>query len=270
MKTTIRIILLVILGISMFLATSCSSDEDKPTTPNFEEFTPHVWDYDHVIWFDLDYNYADKLGNTVASINLTCKGEDSEAILKINNQLVEFDYVQSYTNGKLYYGAEVELNTNQQVTYWVDRNGTIREGTINVGEFPEAVLGSFPEFEMAYNYSPAWVFTNEDDDDFEDPDFQLIQAGVSQEYQYNEHIRQIDGDERDYLLVKDLWADFTDVDDFYFEINAIKYKMRNSNKVLTVGVSWDYYWWSIYNKANADHQRATMSQIMEMIHNHTK
>lgn len=269
MKTAIRFILLAILGLSLFLV-ACSGDDDKPTTPNFEQFTPYLWDYDHVIWFDLDYNYVDKLGNTVANITLTTKGEDSEAILKINNELVEFACMESYTEGRIYYGAEVELNTNQQVSYEVDRNGSIKQGTINVGQFPDEVVGSFPDFQASNNYSPSWALENEENPDFEDPDFHLINAGVTGDEQELYYVKQVDGEERTYTLIKDFWDDLTEIEDFYFDINAIKYKMRNSNKVLTVGVSWDYYWWSILNKASADHHRATMSQILEMIHNDSK
>ncbi|MGC9362816.1 MAG: hypothetical protein ACP5F3_07805, partial [Candidatus Syntrophosphaera sp.] len=207
---------------------------------------------------------------TVASISLSCKGEDSDAILKINNELVDFNYMESYTDGKIYYGAEVELNTNQQVTYEVDRNGTVREGTINVGQFPDEVVGSFPDFEVEYNYAPTWALENEEDPTFEEPDFQLINAGVTGDEQERHYVKQVDGEERTYTLLKVFWDDLTEIEDFYFDINAIKYKMRNSNKVLTVGVSNDYYWWSILNKASADHQRAKMSQILEMIHNDNK
>lgn len=262
MKNYTRVALLIVLGLTMIFVLSCSKD-DKPTTPNFEDFAPYVWDYDHVLWFDVDYDYTNaKLGNALAGINLSAKGEDADVILKINNVPVDFQYVESYTQGKFYSDAHVELNTNQQVTYEINNNGKKYTGTIDVGELPDEVDGAFPDFIYANNYAPTWSIFGDID-----PKFQMIYAGVAGENQSREYSRQIDGDERNHLLLSSFWQGIGEVDYFNFDVSAILYKLRNSNKVLTVGVSYDsYYWWADWNKAETPSPKAKLADVMEMIH----
>jgi len=259
MKHYPRIAMLIVLGLTMIMAISCSKD-DTPTTPNFEDFSPYVWDYDHVLWFDVDYNFMDaKLGNVIAGVNLSAKGETADATLKINNVLVDFQYVDSYSKGKLYHGANVELNTNQQVTYEINNNNKKYTGTINVGELPDQVMGAFPDFIYANNYAPTWSIAI-------DPKFQLIKAGVDGAVQSRDYIRQVDGKERNHLLLSTFWQGIGVIDYFYFDVYAIQYKMRNSNKVLTVGVSNDYYHWANWGKEQTHRPKASMADVMEMIH----
>ncbi|MBW6514018.1 MAG: hypothetical protein K0B87_04605 [Candidatus Syntrophosphaera sp.] len=264
MKVYLRFFLLVALGLTLFVAMSCSSD-DKPTTPNFENVSPYLWDYDHVLWFDLDYDYADKLGNTRAWIWFTVKGIDTEATLTINNVDVPMAYCDSYTKGRIYFAdTYVELNTNQPVSYKITKNPGANEklyrGTIEVGQLPDEVDGPTAQFIETNNYAPNWTIIGDID-----PNFQLIEAAIHGDEQIKYYTRQVPGSERNHLLYSTFWQELLPVEEFSFYVNAITYKMRNSNKVLTVGVSYDGYEWWNFGKDNGQSRKLNVARVMETI-----
>ena len=116
MKKFSIILLLMVLAMSALLISSCS----KPTVPNFEELgeigvPASVWEYEHTVWFDINYVDMDK-GSANVNIWMSAKGENPNATLKIVNKNIVFDTVLSYTHGKIYYGGDYELlNMDQPV-----------------------------------------------------------------------------------------------------------------------------------------------------------
>ena len=257
MKTYVRILMILGLALVLFSAISCSKDS-KPTTPNFEEFAPYVWDYENVLWFNLSYDT--KLGAAVANVWLTSKGMDDVSVLKINNQDIDFDYMQSYTEGKFYSGGFVEINTTQPVTYEITKGD--KEYTGNM-ELPDEVMGNFPAYVETNNFAPSWSITGDID-----PDFQLVSSYISGEDGIDRnYVRQIAGSERNYSLLSTFWQDMIPISEFGFAVEAIVYKMKNSNKVLTVGVSSDDYYWGNDSKTSPVVRKANSNKILELIHN---
>ena len=117
MKKFSIMLLLMVLAMSALLISSCS----KPTVPNFEELgigvPASVWEYEHTVWFDINYVDMDK-GSANVNIWMSAKGENPNATLKIVNKNIVFDTVLSYTHGKIYYGGDYELlNMDQPVAY---------------------------------------------------------------------------------------------------------------------------------------------------------
>jgi hypothetical protein len=255
-KKNIRILSLGVLALFMLLAFSCTTD-NKPTTPNFEDFSPYVWDYDSVIWFDLDYDV--KLGAASVDLWLSAKGEGVAASLKINNQPVAFQYEDHFTGGKIYSGASIEINTTQPVTYEITRNGKKSTGNM---ELPDMVTGNFPAYAAANNFAPSWTIVGDIS-----PSFQVINSYAEGENgDSRAYTKQIAGDERNFSLLSTFWQDVVPIDYFSFDINAITYKMKNNNKVLTVGVSNDDYLWSMTKNSLQRHPRMKVSQCMDLIH----
>jgi hypothetical protein len=236
MKTLIRVVLLLALGAAMFLASSCTKDE-TPVTPNFEEYgiPSHVWDYNHVVWFELDY-FEPAKGIANVEVWMSAKGDDPNATLRIGTQDITFDEVISYTKGKIYYGGEISLSTDQPVSYLITNGESTYEG--NVAVLPkEITVATWPNFMETTNYSPTWQITP-------DPKFHVIDAGASNEATDLQVVRQIDGNIKTYTLLQSTWANLIPIQEFYFGINAVGYEMKNDNKVLIVGTTGNYYWWT--------------------------
>ncbi len=256
MKKNVRILSLGVLALIALLAFSCTTD-NKPTTPNFEDFSPYIWDYDSVIWFDLDYDV--KLGAASVDLWLSAKGEEVVSSLKINNQPVEFEYEDHFTGGKIYSGASIDINTTQPVTYEITRNGKKSTGNM---ELPDMITGNYPAYSATNNFAPSWTITGAID-----PSFQVINSNAEGENGASRSFtKQIAGDERNFSLLSTFWEDVAPIDYFSFDINAVTYKMKNNNKVLTVGVSNDHYIWSMTKNNESRHQGVKVSQFMDLIH----
>ncbi len=239
MKRFASVILLMVLGLSVLLITSCA----KPTVPNFEEISipTNVWDYEHVLWFDINYVDPAK-GSANVDIWMSAKGVDPEATLKIVTQNIVFDQVISYSQGKIYYGGSYNLlNMDQPVAYEIVSGEETYNGNIALETWPQKVeVTTWPDFNPDTNYSPSWTISA-------DPKFHVIDAGAYGAETDIEILRQITGTEKTYTLEQTHWNPIKPLEEFYFGINAIGYEMMNSNKVLVAGVSHNYYTWGIIN-----------------------
>jgi len=253
-----RIFLLVILAVLALSVLSCSK-ESKPTIPNFEEFSPTLWEYTNSLWFDLDYN-ADKLGPATADIWLSVKGLAPNATLKVNNQMITFDYYDTYTEGRVYGGASIELNTTQPVNYEiVNVGGKTYSGIMTL---PDEVNGNFPVFMENNNYPASWAYAGA-----ADPQIQVINAYAEATDTAQSHYftKEIPGEQRDYTLLKSMWDALTPLDHFRFQTNAIVYKRAHGDKVLTIGSSYDYYSWYNGDKGSATRTPLDKNQVLELI-----
>lgn len=232
MKNLIRVMLLLVIGISVFMVTSCS----KTTEPNFEEpmISSALWDYDNVVWFDLDYEEPTK-GIAHVYIWMSAKGENPNTTLKIGTQTISFDYVNSYTDGKVYGGGEYSLNTDQPVTYEINNGGKTYTGSVSI--LPKKVeVSTWPDFNPSNNYSVNWSIAK-------DPQLNVIAAYFAGNNKVEEYARQILGTQKNYTLLQSTWAQYAPLNYFEFGINSIGYERLNKKKVLIAGVSSAWTWW---------------------------
>ena len=253
-----RIFFFVILAVLALSVLSCSK-ESKPTIPNFEEFSPTLWEYTNSLWFDLDYNDS-KLGPATAEIWLSVKGEMPSATLKVNNQMINFAYYDTYTEGRVYGGASIELNTTQPVNYEiVNVGGKTYSGIMTL---PDEITGNFPSFMENNNYPASWAYAGEDD-----PQIQVITASAESQDNGPSHYftKEIPGEQRDYTLLKSMWEALTPLEYFRFQTNAIVYKRAHGDKVLTIGYSYDNYTWYAASQAKAQRIPLNKIQILELI-----
>lgn len=257
MKKYASILLLMVLGLSVLLITSCA----KPTVPNFEEISipTNVWDYEHVVWFDINYVELDK-GSANVDIWMSAKGVDPNATLKIVTQDIVFDQVVSYTEGKIYYGGSYNLlNMDQPVAYEIVNGDETYTGNIALETWPQKVnVATWPEFNENTNYSPSWTISA-------DPKFHVIDAGAYGADTDVEIFRQIAGTEKTFLLDQTYWNDIKPIEEFFFGINAIGYEMMNKNKVLIAGVSHSYYDWMIPEDKASPQPRRNPFRFMDQI-----
>lgn len=252
-----RIVLLVILAVLALSVLSCSK-ESKPTIPNFEEFNPTLWEYTNSLWFDLDYD--SKLGAATADIWLSAKGDMPNATLEVNNQMITFEFYDTYTEGRVYGGASIELNTTQPVNYEiVNVGGKTYSGIITL---PDEINGNFPAFMENNNYPASWTYAGA-----KDPQIQVISASASSQNTGQSHYftKEIPGEQRDYTLLKSMWEALAPLDYFRFQTNAIVYKRAHGDKVLTVGYSYDNYSWYPPVKAKTSRTLLDKNQILELI-----
>lgn len=247
---------MVIVSILALSLLSCSTDE-TPTTPNFETVVPdYVWDYNHVIWFYLDYFNPTK-GLANVEIVMSAKGENPNATLKIGTQNITFEDITSSSEGKVYYGGEIDLNTEQPVSYEIVNNGKTYSG--NISALPREIsVSTWPTFTENINYSASWAITP-------DPDFHVITAYAGGTDPDLYHIRQIEGDVKTYTLLQSFWAPVIPVEWFEFVINAISYERMNSNKVLIVGQTETGYNWPDKAKGVARQPFRFLEQIRQDI-----
>lgn len=256
MKKQIQVLLLVVLGLSVLMISSCQ----KPTVPNFEEggVPSNVWDYNHVMWFDLNYVNDAPKGIANVDIWMSAKGADPKATLMIGTQNIVFDDVISYTDGRVYFGGNYSLNTDQPVTYEIKDGADTYTGSISI--LPKQVeVTAWPDFNQTTNFSPSWTLA-------QDPQLHVIDAGVYGAGTQIEFVRQIPGIQKNFTLLQSSWAPYMPVEDFYFGINAIGYEMLNKNKVLIVGASGNYYWWDKSGGKSPAHQpQAKPFRFMDQI-----
>lgn len=257
MKSYKSVILLVLLAAMMLMVLSCSK-ESKPTIPNFEEDSATLWDYNNSLWFNLDYDYA-RLGSARAFITLSAKGVDPTTTLKINGQPITFEITTNYTEGKVYDGAYIDLNTTQPVNYEiVNLNGKTYSGIVTL---PDEVTGNFPDFVPTNNYPASWAYAGTTS-----PDIQTITAYASNEaLQQNSFTREIAGILRDYTLNKSMWESLGPLSQFKFQVNAIVYKRAHGDKVLTIGSSNDYKSWSNVPDETSAKPKMDMNQTLKLI-----
>ncbi len=218
-----------------------------------------------MIWFDLDYQDT-KLGPADVNIWFSVKGEDKTATLKINSQEINFTDVFSYTEGKIYSGATLAVNTTQLVTYEIlDNTGKRYTGNMIL---PDEVTGNFPDFNPNNNFAPSWVYGGDSLNPPKSPDFQLVYAWAMAEDTSDTRVymRQLDGIQRNYTLLSTFWQPLTPLGEFFFSVWPITYKMVNGNKVLTVGTSYDAYCWCPEPPELVQPPRVKFSDIMELIH----
>lgn len=235
MKYSTRIALLLVLGLLLLALLSCSKDE-TPTTPNFEigGVPSYVWDYNHILWFELMYQDATK-GVATVNLMMSAKGDNPDAALMIGTQTINFPEVVSYTKGKIYFGGQYTLNTDQPVSYKITGNSSTYEG--NISALPKKVeVTTWPTFAENINYSASWTSAT-------DPKFHVIDAYARGEATDINWIRQIAGTDKAYTLLQSMWSSLIPIQEFYFGINAVGYEMKNSNKVLIVGETGNYYEW---------------------------
>ncbi|MBP7310876.1 MAG: hypothetical protein KA984_06285 [Candidatus Cloacimonetes bacterium] len=277
MKNLHRFGILVLLGMAFFVL-SCSKDDGPtaPETPNFENFSSYMWDYNSVLWFDLDYQDA-KSGIASIYVFLTAKGTNASATLKINALPVTFNNETSYTEGRLYEGGAyasgpIQISTTQPVTYEIVYKedaaatgaGTTYSGTMAV---PAEVNGNFPIFAPTNNFAPNWVLG----DGNTDPNFILLGAKAGKfiepdDWTYLNYERQKAGTETNDTLPSTFWQPLGTVNYFTYDINPVVYEMKNSYELLTVGVSHDYYGWSSLGKQPTPTPKTNLHKIMEAIH----
>lgn len=270
MKNTLSVLLLMVLGLSVLLISSCA----KPTVPNFEEYgiPSSVWDYEHVVWFDL--NYVDQAkGSANVDIWMSVKGENPNATLKIVSKDIVFDEIISYSEGKIYHGGNYELlNLDQAVTYEIKSGENTYTGEIAKNTWPQKVLvDNWPVFDPDINYSPSWTIPLDPEVNLEldpelGPDLHVIDADAYGEDTDIEIIRQIEGTKRTYTLDKTIWNPIKPIEGFYFSINAIGYEMVKKNKVLVVGVTGSYYdWYENTSKDQAIQRNIQPFRFMDQI-----
>ncbi len=258
MKTLLSVLLLVVLGLTVLLISSCA----KPTVPNFEDYgiPSSVWDYEHVVWFDL--NYVDQAkGSANVDIWMSAKGENADASLKIVADNIVFDEITSFTEGKIYYGGSYNLlNLDQAVTYQITSGENTYDGEIAIATWPKQVeVSTWQEFNQDINYSASWTVTP-------DPKFHVIDAGAYGVETDIEVFRQIEGTERNYTLNQSSWTAIKPIEQFYFGINAIGYEMLERNKVLVVGVAQKYYdWFNLPGKGHAIQRDRKPFRFMDQI-----
>ncbi|MCB5247117.1 MAG: hypothetical protein LHW57_03725 [Candidatus Cloacimonetes bacterium] len=256
MKKHIPILLITVLGMAVLLVSSCT----KPTAPNFEEYgiPANVWDYENVLWFELDYVEPTK-GIANVEIWMSSKGVDPAATLKIGTQTIEFDEVDSYTAGVIYYGGHYSLNTDQPVTYEIVDGEREHTGSISI--LPKQVMvTTWPEFNPTTNYSPTWSIAT-------DPQLHVIDAGAYGSETDFELLREIPGTQKTYTMLQSSWEPYLPIEEFYFGVNAIGYEMLNKNKVLIAGVSYNYYDWTLppEDKENRPERQREPFRFMDQI-----
>lgn len=260
MKKFSIMLLLMVLAMSALLISSCS----KPTVPNFEELgeigvPASVWEYEHTVWFDINYVDMDK-GSANVNIWMSAKGENPNATLKIVNKNIVFDTVLSYTHGKIYYGGDYELlNMDQPVAYEIVSGGKTYTGNITLDTWPQMVnVPTWPEFHQDTNYSPSWTISA-------DPKFHIIEAGAYGAETVMTVIRQIPGTEKTFTLDQTHWSKIKPIKSFSFGINAVGYEMMNKNKVLITGISHNYYYWSQYELKTSHQTQRNPLRFMDQI-----
>lgn len=255
MKNTLSVLLLMVLGLSVLLISSCA----KPTVPNFEEYgiPSSVWDYEHVVWFDL--NYVDQAkGIADVEIWMSAKGVDPNASLTIGTQPISFNETYSYTEGEVYYGGEYSLNTDQLVSYKIIDGDNEYSGSISI--LPKKVeVAEWPVFDPIQSFAPSWTIADS-------PQFHVIDAEAEGLNSDIKVIRQIEGTERSYTIQQSNWSPIMPIDNFQFGINAIGYEMLERNKVLVVGVAGSYYDWpTISDKGKASRRSTQPFRFMDQI-----
>lgn len=269
MKNLTRFSILVIIAVSLLIGFSCSKDDNNgptaPPTPNFEDISPYMWDYNSVLSFDLDYATT-KAGIAEIDITLTAKGEDAIASLTVNNIPVLFDYVTSYTKGKVYSFSHyatgpIQISTTQPVTYSITYNTTTTySGTMDL---PDQVIGNFPAFVQTNNYAPNWTLGEGN----QPLDFQVISAYVNgPDWETRDYVRQVAGTVRDYTLPSTFWSGLNPISYFNFQVSPIVYRMKDSNKLLTVGISTGSYTWENDKGSAPQAPKTNLSKIMDLIH----
>ncbi len=255
MKRTIQILLLLAMGLSVLMISSCQ----KPTVPNFEEYgvPSNVWDYNHVIWFDLDYQDDAPKGIANVDIWMSAKGVNPNATLKIGTQTINFDEITSYTDGKIYFGGNYSLNTDQPVNYVITDQGNEYTGSISI--LPKrVVVPAWPAFNQTTNYSPSWSIS-------QDPQFHVIDSGIYGTETELDIVRQIPGTQKTYTMIQSLWAPYLPVEEFFFGANAVGYEMLNKNKVLIVGATGNYYYFSAFGKGLVQQMQRKPFRFMDLI-----
>lgn len=268
MKNLRFLSILAILLVASLVLISCSKDDKKPTappTPNFEEeFIPSsLWNYQHVLWFDLQYQ-DDVSGLADVLVSMTARGEDdTNYSLTIGAREVEFGSVTSYTKGKIYSWGEIGLSTDQPISYKINKivNGApqvVYQGNITVTALPKKInVTTWPEFVQNVNYSPSWSIEPA-------PNFHVIEAYAGNLENGSNLVRQIPGNEQTYTLLKSFWQPFGEVTDFYFDINAISFELQHKYKVLIVGRTDTSYEWNNGEDGNGQAPRKPGSQFRFM------
>ena len=262
--------ILILVGLSIFML-SCSKDNNGPTapeTPNFEDISPYIWDYNCMLWFDLDYDTA-KSGIADIDVMLTAKGAESTATLKVNSIPVVFDYEDRYTAGRIYSGGAyangtIRISTTQPVTYEIVYNSTTYTGTMAL---PDEINGNFPAFVATNNYSPNWTLGTGN----VPPNFLMINSMVVNDAgQELYSIRQMEGTILNDLIPSSFWSALAPITEFYYSVNPVVYKTSDSYQLLTVGMSSASYYWSATGKRPPVSTQALDSRIMQAIHNAVK
>ncbi len=266
------------LVVMAFFMLSCSDDDGPtaPETPNFENFSPYMWDYNSVLWFELDYQDA-KSGIAGIYVSLSAKGANPSATLKINSIPVIFANETSYTEGRIYdmgaYAAgPIQISTTQPVTYEIvykedvtaTGNGTTYSGTMSL---PDEVTGNFPSFVATNNFAPNWVMGTGNTA----PNMVLLTAEAAKvdgddNWTSLSYVRQKAGTETNDVLLASFWQSLLPLNFFSYDINPIVYEMKNSNKLLTVGISNDGYQWMEIGQRSAPKPKHKFRQVMEAIH----
>lgn len=277
MKNLHRIGILLLLGMAVFML-SCSDDDGPtaPDTPNFENFSPYMWDYNSVLWFDLDYQDT-KSGIAEIYVSISAKGANPSATLKVNNIPVVFANETSYTEGRIYdMGAyatgPIQISTTQPVTYEIvykEDAAASGEGTTYEGQMalPDEVTGNFPSFVATNNFAPNWVMGTGNTE----PDFILVSAEAAKvddddNWTSLNYIRQKDGAETNDMLLASFWQSLLPLNFFSYDINPVVYEMKDNYKVLTVGISNDSYQWMEIGKNAAPAPKSKFRKVMEAIH----
>jgi len=259
--------ILILVGLSIFML-SCSKDNNGPTapeTPNFENINPYIWDYNCMLWFDLDYD-SSKSGIADINVTLTAKGTESTATLKVNNIPVVFAYEDRYTAGRIYSGGAyatgtIRISTTQPVTYEIMYNTTTYTGTMAL---PDEINGNFPAFVATNNYSPNWTLGTGN----VAPNFLMINSWVENDAgQELNSIRQMEGTILNDLIPSSFWSALAPITSFYYSVSPVVYKMTDNYQLLTVGVSRDSYYWSASGKRPHTDLRALNNRIIQSIYN---
>ena len=266
MKNLRFLSILAILLVAALVLISCSKDDKKPTappTPDFEEYyiQSSLWNYQHVLWFDLQYQ-DDVSGLADVFVSMSARGEDdTNYSLTIGAREIDFGVVTSYTKGKIYSWGEIGLSTDQPVSYKINKivNGVpqvVYQGSVTA--LPKKInVATWPPFNENMNYAPSW------DIDLE-PNFHVIEAYAGNWENCGTFVRQIPGSGRNYTLYKSFWEPFGNVTNFTFGINAISFELQHKYKVLIVGNSNTSYDWNNGEDGNGQAPRKPGSQFRFM------
>jgi len=242
MNRYLRLLSILLVALMLAFTLSCDKDNDNndtPTIPNFEMWFLSIWNQPFTLMLDVNYT-ADKETPAYCYVTLSSRGSNSNISLMLNNEPVELDDVTYYSAGNLYYGAMGLVDTSAPISYDIFDGTTHYTGVANV---PQQINGTFPNLDPLQNYTYSWTYAP---DNTVNPNFHVVDVLMSdQDSDADFQIRkQIDGSLRQYTINKSMWQSWNL--SLYFDayVDAYTYSFNNDDQVLTIGYTYDgYYYW---------------------------
>ena len=264
---------ILLLGLVLFAFTSCADDSNGgssnsgfPTIPQDEDWEWSDFGFEQVIFFYSQSYYA--------GVELLSYEEPEEWEFRLNGEEIdiEWEYDWEQREDEVWWAEvdeedlpeEVDLSSGSTVSYYLKVNNTTSSGELTI---PYQIYVNWDEFAFDEDFVFDWDIQQNPSIHYV---FMYFDCEIDTNYVWIEKNWQLSGSQRNYSISKNLYQQYENCYDYWFNTSLDAINFRNTGKCLALADSWDSYSTYNYRGEEKPDKKERMKRIFEAFKNNSQ